>query len=83
MKSLRLFFCSWLATAMAVFVTAEETLQTVDVFPAGMQNVALYRIPGLVCTQKGTLLAYSEARLNGRSDWGKLRYISVEVRMAG
>ncbi|MCA9194185.1 MAG: exo-alpha-sialidase [Planctomycetales bacterium] len=57
---------------MAVFVTAEETLQTVDVFPAGMQNVALYRIPGLVCTQKGTLLAYSEARLNGRSDWGEI-----------
>lgn len=43
-----------------------------ELFPAGMNGVALYRIPGVVCTSQGTLLAYCEARRNGRADWGEI-----------
>lgn len=43
---------------------AEKT----DLFEAGRDGYALYRIPGLVVTAKGTVLAYCEARRKG-GDW--------------
>lgn len=43
-----------------------------DVFPAGMNGVTLYRIPGVVVTPRGTVLAYCEARTNTRADWGEI-----------
>lgn len=55
----------------------EPRLEMSEVFPAGMNDVALYRIPGIVVTPKGTLIAYCEARLNGSSDWGE---IEIHVR---
>ncbi|MFK8114443.1 MAG: exo-alpha-sialidase [Rubripirellula sp.] len=51
---------------------AEPTLTRTEVFPAGMNDVSLYRIPGLVVTTKGTVLAYCEARRDSRSDWGEI-----------
>lgn len=50
----------------------EPVFEEVDVFPAGMGGVSLYRIPGVVTTKSGTVLAYCEARLDGRSDWGEI-----------
>ena len=47
-------------------------MESTDVFPAGMNGIALYRIPGIVATSKGTVLAYCEARKNARSDWGEI-----------
>ena len=35
---------------------------------------AEYRIPGIICTEKNTLLAYCEARCGG-TDWGKIEII--------
>lgn len=43
-----------------------------DLFRAGDQGIALYRIPGIVVTAKGSVLAYCEARRNSRSDWGEI-----------
>jgi sialidase-1 len=51
---------------------AEAFLEKTDVFPAGMNGIALYRIPGIVVTTKGTALAYCEARKNGGADWGEI-----------
>ncbi len=51
---------------------AEPRLTKVDVFPAGLNGVTLYRIPGVVVTTKGTVLAYCEARKNSKSDWGEI-----------
>ena len=51
---------------------AEPMLEKNDVFPAGMNGIARYRIPGIVVTQKGTVLAYAEARKNSSSDWGEI-----------
>lgn len=45
------------------------TLEKLDLFESGKEDYALYRIPGLVVTAKGTVLAYCEARKTGKSDW--------------
>jgi sialidase-1 len=65
---------SWILLAiMATSVAAAEPhLEKIDVFPAGLNGVALYRIPGVVVTPRGTVLAYCEARRNSRADWGEI-----------
>lgn len=51
-------FCSLLLLATA---TAED-LPLVDVFVGGQEGYAVYRIPALATTQRGTLLAFAEGR---------------------
>ncbi len=51
---------------------AAPLLERSDVFPAGMNGIALYRIPGVIVTAKGTILAYCEARRNSGADWGEI-----------
>ncbi len=41
-------------------------------FQAGDGGYEVFRIPGLIVTKKGTLLAYAEARASRRGDWGKI-----------
>jgi sialidase-1 len=53
-------------------VAAEPQLETSEVFPPGLNGIARYRIPGMVVTPKGTVLAYCEARKNNSSDWGEI-----------
>jgi sialidase-1 len=50
---------------------AEPWLEKVEVFQAGADGYPVYRIPGLVVTAKGTVLAFSEARRSS-SDWGMI-----------
>lgn len=61
-----LFYVSSIALA------AEPKLSRTEVYTAGAQGVALYRIPGMVVSPKGTVLAYCEARRDGRGDWGEI-----------
>jgi sialidase-1 len=57
----------------ALQLSAGEVLfEKSEVFPPGLNGVARYRIPGIVATTKGTVLAYSEARRNSSSDWGEI-----------
>ncbi|HEY1188741.1 MAG TPA: sialidase family protein [Gemmata sp.] len=51
-------------------LTAAEP-QKVDVFEAGTGGYAIYRIPGVVVTKAGTVLAYCEARKTA-SDWATI-----------
>lgn len=44
-------------------------MEQTDLFRAGTDGYALYRIPGLVTAPGGTVLAYCEARRTGKSDW--------------
>jgi sialidase-1 len=37
-----------------------------------MNGVKLYRIPGIVVTDRGTVLAYCEARTDTSADWGEI-----------
>jgi sialidase-1 len=48
---------------------AEPLLEKTDLFEAGTEGYVLYRIPGLVVTAKGTILAYCEARRHSGNDW--------------
>ena len=45
-------------------------LEKQDLFTAGAGGYQLYRIPGLVATRSGALLAYCEGRKSDRGDWG-------------
>jgi sialidase-1 len=53
-------------------VGAQPLLEKIDLFEAGKGDYAMYRIPGIVVTAKGTALAYCEARKTGGSDWGTI-----------
>jgi len=67
--------CQVLACCVASLTSvgaAEPLLEKIDVFLAGTGGYALYRIPGLVVTAKGTVLAYCEARKNAKGDWGTI-----------
>jgi sialidase-1 len=61
-----------LALCLGALHAAEPLLEKTPVFPPGMNGIARYRIPGIVVTTKGTVLAYSEARRNSSADWGEI-----------
>ncbi len=61
-----------LCTLCGSLAFAEPLLESTPVFPPGLNGIARYRIPGIVVTTKGTVLAYSEARKNNSSDWGEI-----------
>jgi sialidase-1 len=63
-------------------VMAAELPQT-DVFTAGQDGYHTYRIPALVVTQKGTLLAICEGRKTGRSDHGDLDLVLKRSKDGG
>ena len=62
---------TWFA-ALAPPRCAEPVLEKVDVFQAKTGGYMLYRIPGIVVTAKGTVLAYCEARKSASGDWGTI-----------
>lgn len=51
---------------------AEDQLTKKDVFVAGSGGYHSYRIPAVILTPKGTLLAFCEGRKSSRSDHGDL-----------
>ena len=51
---------------------AEPRLDSNIVFQAGQGGYESYRIPCLVATPKGTLLAFCEARRGTKGDWGSI-----------
>ena len=48
---------------------AEPYLEKTVLFERDSGGYMLYRIPGIVVTRTGTILAYAEARKSDRSDW--------------
>lgn len=72
MKTLPFLATLLFAVTHGVVFAAEPALSKVEVFPAGLNDITLYRIPGIVVTRQGTLLAYCEARRNSSSDWGEI-----------
>ncbi|REK11224.1 MAG: exo-alpha-sialidase [Planctomycetota bacterium] len=61
-----------LTLASAGAVAAEPRLEKTELYTAGEEGYASYRIPALAVTAKGTLLALCEARKSGRGDWGPI-----------
>ena len=61
---------AWMIALLATpSILPAAAMTTIDLFRSGTGGYALYRIPGLIVTSKGTLLAYSEARKSERGDW--------------
>lgn len=60
------------ALAVSSSSGAELALEKIDVFEGSKEAIALYRIPGIVVTAKGSVLIYCEARKDSRSDWGEI-----------
>lgn len=52
-------------------------LEKLDLFVAETNGYALYRIPGLIVTRRGGVLAWCEARKHSGSDWGA---INIQMR---
>src|SRR5438105_329132 len=52
-------------------------LTKLDLFHQNDAGYATYRIPGIVVTTKGTILAYCEGRKDGTGDWAE---IDVQLR---
>jgi sialidase-1 len=53
-------------------IRADTQIEKIDVWRAGEQDYKVYRIPGVVVTAKGTVLAYAEARKSDRGDWNTI-----------
>jgi sialidase-1 len=51
---------------------AEPRSDYSDAFTAGVDGYHTYRVPTLVCTQRGTLLLFCDARKNSDDDLGKI-----------
>lgn len=61
-----------LAAPSYACLAAGPELQKSDVFTAGAGGYEVYRIPGIIVTPKGALLAYAEGRKSGSADWGAI-----------
>jgi sialidase-1 len=61
-----------LLALLAPVRAAQPFLEKTDLFVAGRDGYVSYRIPALLATPKGTLLAFCEARASARGDWGPI-----------
>ena len=64
-----LFAVATMVAGLMTTITAAPLLEKVEVFEGGKGGYGLYRIPGVVVTKRGSVLAYCEARRTGKSDW--------------
>lgn len=64
--------CVLAILARAGVCFSEGLLEKSDLYVAGQGGYQSYRIPALVVTSKGTLLALCEARRDARGDWGAI-----------
>src|SRR5215207_2360648 len=69
---LRLLACLLALSTLAV----GQDVEKIDVFRAGESGYKLHRIPGVVVTTKGTVIAYGEARRGDSGDWGSIDLVA-------
>lgn len=72
LRRLTRWACLIAAAAMPRAVNAAETVEQTPVFVAGQGDYHSYRIPALLKTPRGTLLAFCEGRVAGRGDAGDI-----------
>ena len=69
--SSRITLLACLALAFSTTVAHAQPTET-DVFTAGQDGYKVYRIPSLITSSEGTLLAFCEGRVGGMSDAGDI-----------
>ena len=67
----------------ATLAGADPGPSPVDVFSSGREGYNTYRIPALIQTKKGTLLAFAEGRRESGRDWGDIDVLVKRSRDGG
>jgi sialidase-1 len=62
----------WFSVVLASAPSERAGLEQTDVFVSGRDGYHTFRIPAVVASTKGTLLAFCEGRKNSRSDTGDI-----------
>lgn len=66
-------FCATIAMlALYLSTLAAQPLPTTTIFHKGMNGYSTFRIPAIIQTKSGTLLAFAEARRDGAGDAGNI-----------
>jgi sialidase-1 len=73
----------WILPALLSTLAWGASLNQVDVWKAGEGGYHTYRIPALIATSKGTLLAFCEGRRNSGSDTGDIDVLLRRSRDGG
>src|SRR4051794_10450406 len=63
---------SFAVCLLAAAVCCGSEPEKIDVWRAGEEEYKIFRIPGIVVTSRGSVLAYSEARKSDRGDWNTI-----------
>jgi sialidase-1 len=72
-----------IALAACLGVAGAVEPQSVDVFVAGQDGYHTYRIPSLITTARGTLIAFAEGRRAGAADAGDIDLVMKRSRDNG
>jgi len=74
---IHLFYC----LLGMIYLNCSESLDPLEIqlFKNGKGKYACYRIPAIIKTQKGTLMAFAEGRKTGCSDFGN---VDILLRMS-
>jgi sialidase-1 len=64
-------------------LSAEPLLEKTDLWTGDEGGYKMYRIPGIVVTKKGTVLAYAEARRHSGNDWDTIDIVVRRSTDAG
>jgi len=59
---------TFISTLCSLNATSQEAIKRTELFSAGYSNITEFRIPSLLSTPKGTLIALVDARIDRRGD---------------
>src|SRR4051812_47296540 len=70
--AMTLLACAASSVSASPATTQAAGVERIDVFNARANGYSTCRIPGIVVTKAGTLLAYCEGRKTAKGDWGPI-----------